>query len=376
MNLVVVEVLGQRRCGNQQLTVRSGHDGCQNSRQEDTGDEYREDLCYHADIDGLLVAVGQDNAVTKEHAAGNADHNCSRQGNQHPDGCNAARFLNRLRGRNTHETDKDMRLTEVAETPCEQRDNAHCSIRHAGRTVNEHIQEVRIERFHLREELGRAAHREDSDGRNREHAEKHQNALEEVGPANGEKAARKRIRDNDHRTDHQRNQIRDAEYGREQLRAGHKAGRGVEQEKHQNEHRCNNRNPAAFIVETVFEELRQRNRVACGLGVLAQTLGNEQPVKVSADCQTNGDPACGNTGQVRRTRQAHQQPAGHIGRLCAQAGYPRAKLSAAQKILICRAVFADEIHTYAEHKDQVTAECRYCDYAVESHMFYPPKISL
>ena len=86
------------------------------------------------------------------------------------------------------------------------------------------------------------------------------------------------------------------------------------QEKHQNKHRCNNRNPAAFIVETVFEELRQRNRITCGFGVLAQTLCNEQPVKVSANSQTNGDPACGNTGQVCRTRQAHQQPAGHVRR--------------------------------------------------------------
>ena len=371
----MVKVLRDSGCGNQQLAVRSGHDGCQNSRQEDTGDEYREDLRYHANVDGFLIAVIEQQSVAEEHTAGNANHDSCGQRDKHPYRSNAAGFLNRLRRRNAHEAHEDMRLTEVAETPRKQRDDAHCSIRHAGRTVNEHIQEIRIERFHLREELGRAAHREDSDGRNREHAEEHQDALEEVGPANSEKAACKRVRNNDYCTDQQRHHVRNAEYGREQLRAGYKAGRSVKQEKHQNKHRCNNRNPAAFIVETVFEELRQRNRITCGFGVLAQTLCNEQPVKVSANSQTNGDPACGNTGQVRRTRQAHQQPAGHVGRLCAHGGYPRAKLSAAQKILICRAVFADEIHAYAEHKDQVTAEGRYCDYAVESHMFYPPKIS-
>lgn len=173
--------------GNQQLAVRSGHDGCQNSRQEDTGDEYREDLRYHANVDGFLIAVIEQQSVAEEHTAGNANHDSCGQRDKHPYRSNAAGFLDRLRRRNTHETDEDMRLTEVAETPCKQRDDAHCSIRHAGRTVNEHIQEIRIERFHLREELGRAAHREDSDGRNRKHAEEHQDALEEVGPANSEK---------------------------------------------------------------------------------------------------------------------------------------------------------------------------------------------
>ena len=92
-------------------------------------------------------------------------------------------------------------------------------------------------------------------------AEEHQDTLEEVSPANSEKAACKRVRNNDYCTDQQRHHVRDAEYGREELRAGYEAGRRVEQEEHQNKERRNDRDPAGLVVEAVLEELRQRDGV-------------------------------------------------------------------------------------------------------------------
>ena len=120
----MVKVLRDSGCGNQQLAVRSGHDGCQNSRQEDTGDEYREDLRDHVNVDGFLIAVIEQQSVAEEHTAGNANHDSCGQRDKHPYRSNAAGFLDRLRRRNAHEAHEDMRLTEVAETPCNERDDA------------------------------------------------------------------------------------------------------------------------------------------------------------------------------------------------------------------------------------------------------------
>lgn len=136
---------------------------------------------------------------------------------------------------------EDMRLTEVAGDPM-QRD-AHCSIRHAGRTVNEHIQKFGSNASTC-EKNWSAAHREDSDGRNRDTQARTSGCPKEAYPANSEKAACNKIRNNDYCTDQQRHYVRNAEYDENsfaQDTCRTRCGTG----KHQNEHRCNNRNPAS-----------------------------------------------------------------------------------------------------------------------------------
>ena len=120
-------------------------------------------------------------------------------------------------------------------------------------------------------------------------------------------------------------------------------------------------------MEAVLEELRQRDGVVRDLGILAQRLCHEQPVEIGADGEADGDPAGGNAGQICRTRQTHQQPAGHIRRLCAQTGDPRAELSAAEEILACRLILADKVHSDTEHKNQIDAKRGYRYDAVVYH---------
>ena len=50
------------------------------------------------------------------------------------------------------------------------------------------------------------------------------------------------------------------------------------------------------------------------LGVEAKTRGNEFPVQPRADRETDRDPGLADTGDVGRARDAHQEPAAHVGR--------------------------------------------------------------
>ena len=69
------------------------------------------------------------------------------------------------------------------------------------------------------------------------------------------------------------------------------------------------------------------------LGLHTQTASDEQPVQVSTDNQTDGDPALGQTGQVYRTRQAHQQPAAHVRCARRQGGDETAQAATAQNVI-------------------------------------------
>ena len=60
------------------------------SRQEDTGDEYQEDLRYHANVDGFLIAIIEQQSVAEEHTAGNANRDSCGQRDKHPYRSNAA----------------------------------------------------------------------------------------------------------------------------------------------------------------------------------------------------------------------------------------------------------------------------------------------
>ena len=120
----MIKVLGQCRRGNEQLGVRSGHDGCEDSRQEDACDKEREELGDHGDVDDLLLAVAVEQAVAENHAAGNTDHDRGGQRDNDPYRRDAAGFFDCRRRGNAHKAHEDVRLTEVAEAPCNERDDA------------------------------------------------------------------------------------------------------------------------------------------------------------------------------------------------------------------------------------------------------------
>ena len=120
----------------------------------------------------------------------------------------------------------------------------------------------------------------------------------------------------------------------EELATGDKAAAGVDAEEDEDDDRGDGADDVSVIVETVAVEAGKRDGVARDLGVAPQALGDEQPVEVGSQRKPDGGPAdvCG-AGEVRESRQAHEQVAGHVGRLCGKGREPRADLAAAQEVL-------------------------------------------
>ena len=97
--------------------------------------------------------------------------------------------------------------------------------------------------------------------------------------------------------------------------------------------------------------IRQGQGVVGMLGIDAQAGGDVTPVQPGTDNQTNGDPAFGESFQVDRARQTHQQPATHVGGPGRERGDEAAKAAATENI-VCQ-IARREI---AEPADQQHAE--------------------
>jgi len=85
-------------------------------------------------------------------------------------------------------------------------------------------------------------------------------------------------------------------------------------------------------MEAVGEEVRDRDGVDLH-AVAAQPLGDDEPVEIGADRETDGRPAgAGEAGPVGEAGQAHEQPAGHVRGLGAEGRDPRAQRAPAQEV--------------------------------------------
>ncbi|MNF57072.1 hypothetical protein D3C84_385840 [compost metagenome] len=260
-----------------------------------------------------------DTEETHGHGAGQAE--------DHPGHGDAAGVRDGLDRVGSHEARQDVRLAEVAQAPGEQRDHADEG------SALEHVDVGRV--LHLDGHEGgiHATGGDHHDDRGEDQGEDHQAGLDGVGPAHGEEAADEGVADGRRGTGPQGGFVGDAEGALEQAGTGNDAGSAVDGEEHQDHHGGEDAQDAAVVFEAVGEVVRQGQGVAVVLGLHAQTAGDQQPVEVGANDQANGDPAFGETGEVDGTRQAHQQPAAHVGGAGGQRGNEAAEAAATQDVV-------------------------------------------
>ena len=88
-------------------------------------------------------------------------------------------------------------------------------------------------------------------------------------------------------------------------------------------------------MEAVGKIFRQRDGISRFLAVPAQSLGNDQPVDICTNRQTDRSPrGVSDPAPVRNARQAHEQPPGHIRRLRAHRRHPGAQAPAPEEISV------------------------------------------
>ena len=207
-----------------------------------------------------------------------------------------------------HEARQDVGLAEVAQAPGHQRDDGDEV------QVLEHVEVAGVLRRHLHHGGVDAAHGDDDEHRSQDEGEDHQGRLHGVGPAYREEAAEEGVGDGGRGTDPEGGVITHAEGALEQAGTGHHAAGGaVDGEEQQDHQGGEDAQHPALVFEAVGEIVRQGQGVAVLLGVNPQPTGHPAPVEVGADDEADGDPALGDAADEDGARQAHQEPATHVG---------------------------------------------------------------
>ncbi|MNP10815.1 hypothetical protein D3C76_1029780 [compost metagenome] len=249
------------------------------------------------------------------------------QAQDHPGHGDATGVGDRLHRIGRHETRQDVRLAEVAQAPAHQRDDAD-----EGRAL-EHVEVRRILRLDSQERGVETAGGDQHDDRREDQREDHQRGLHGIGPAHCQETADEGVGDGCRGTGPQRGLVRHAEGALEQASTGNDARRAIDGEEHQDDDGRNDPQQAALVLETTGEVVRQGQRVAVVLGLDAQAARNEQPVQVGTDGQADGDPGLGKAGEVDGARQAHQQPAAHVGSAGGKRGDHATQAAAAEDVV-------------------------------------------
>ena len=253
-----------------------------------------------------------------------------------------------------------MRHTEVAEAPAEAADDvlpagaedaaAEGALRHrAGRGVG-----VLIDRFERGgiEQLAVAEVNDDGDEHQRAH---HQEALEEIRPAHGGKAAEEGVAHDDEQEREHGELGGDVRKERgEHGGARHQRGGHVDRVGKEENERAHELERAGIDREAVRQVLRERDGVVRRLGEGAQPSRAEEPVGGGADGKADADPHLAEAEGEDRPGQAHEQPRGHIGRLRGQRRDPRPHRAPAEeevlRVLIGAVEVKDQRHAEQDNK--------------------------
>ena len=233
-----------------------------------------------------------------------------------------------------HETHEHLGHAEVAQTPREAGDDGDEPVfaRSAEKRlpILDDLVAVRIENrvrdLRARQEAGNALKegdgvvnaaglRDAADEHGRER-EEHERALDEVGRAYREVPADERVEEHDDRSEHHHRRVVEPEERREQLAAGHKAASRVDGEEQKRDDRGDRHEDVLVVVKAIREEIGDRDRIVRDLGILAQALRDEFPVQIGADGKADRRPhGIRRPREIGNARQAHEQPARHVGSL-------------------------------------------------------------
>ena len=251
-----------------------------------------------------------------------------------------------------HESQKYLRYTKVSQPPCEhgydrnnsvgsslpEQRHSVCCLLHAVYSLRRsHAEKFKESRyiFHIVDHCSKTACRICSYKHDHSQCNDHYNGLHKVRSALREKTTDDRIDQYEHRPhDHHRN-IWQTKQCREELATSHKTACRINREEDQDKHCRDRHNNFFLLMKTIGKIFRQRDRIPCFLTVTAQALGYDQPVDVCTCRQSDGRPRriC-NTAPVRHTRQAHEKPSRHVGRLRTHSRHPRSETSPAEEICV------------------------------------------
>ena len=237
-------VLHECRGGDQQLRIHRAHHRRENARDHDAGEPRRQQLAGQSDEDGLRI---REISIPEVQASGRPDGNRGRSGKRHPDQIDAPRAAHRRRAVDGHEARQHVRLPEVAEPPRQRADQCQGAGRH--------------QRPDLRHRAVHCARRV-MEGERRHHRQRqqHQQRLEEVGPADGQEPAERRVDEHHGHAAPQRHRVVQPQHRLEQLGASDETGRRVHREEEQHQQRGHQRRQARLRGDPPSEELRQRDR--------------------------------------------------------------------------------------------------------------------
>ncbi|MNH05612.1 hypothetical protein D3C79_649550 [compost metagenome] len=220
-----------------------------------------------------------------------------------------------------------MRLTEVAQPPTHQRDNAD-----EGGAL-EHVEVPCVLQLNGSKRCIKAASGDQHDYWGQNQGKDHQGRLNSIGPAHSQEATYEGVGNGCRRTGPQGGFVGHAEGTFKQTGTGNNAGGAINGEEHQDHNGGDNPQQPALVFEAAGEVIRQGQGIAVVLSLHTQTAGNEQPVQVGTDDQTDGDPAFRQARHIDGTRQAHQQPAAHVRGTGRQCGYNATEATAAEDVV-------------------------------------------
>ena len=165
--------------------------------------------------------------------------------------------------------------------------------------------------FHGVVDAACAGHSADEHHRERK---EHEHALNEVGHHHRQIATHHGVDEHDHRADDHHDVVVEAEQRGKQLAHRHEAAAHIHAEEHQDDYGRNSGNHALLVMESLGEEIRNSDGVTGHHRVATQAAGHKFPVEIGTESQADGSPhRIGRAGEVGQARQAHEQPAAHVG---------------------------------------------------------------
>ena len=210
-----------------------------------------------------------------------------------------------------HEAEQDVWHTEVAEAPCHGRDDGDEAIR-VCRILVYIIYggdgEVARQLLCVGDDgvdaacLYRSEDYDDGEG------DGHHDALDEVCRRYCHETAHYGVCHDDDGTGNHADMVVIAEERLQQCAYSLEARRCVRHEEDEDHDSRDTHEDVAVVVETLREELRNRHGIDAH-GVATEATGDEEPVEVSSDTETqNGPEGIGKTGDEGKARYAHEEP--------------------------------------------------------------------
>ena len=333
--------MGYAGRGGQELSVGGGHGGGQYPRQHDPCQQRRQHSvpahkggnAHKYSLGGGGAFKGADSSGAAHGKAHETGGDGKGHGDDHPCGTHPAGGLEPFPVLNGHKVVEDVGHAAVAKPPGKGGNNGQKAVfpGNGGEYVSAcgkaQIPGHGAGVLHHSAPTPGGVYAEDEDNHQ---CHGHDHALDKAGDGGRHKAAHNTVGHDNRRAYHHGGHIAHVKKRGEELAAGGKAGGGVGHEKHDDNYSGDALDKAAVIPVAVGEEIGNGDGVNYG-GVLAQTLGNDEPVKVCSHRKADDRPCgVGQTAEIRKPGHAHQQPPAHVRGLGAQRHHKGVEFPAAQ----------------------------------------------